>query len=76
MKVWVVIKNIVHRIENDACWDDGCYDDYYETEIDSEELVGIYATEELAKQVVEQLENRFDIYDSVSYFEYEVIESL
>ena len=75
MTVYVVMKCTTQSFENDLCWDDGYYDDYYETEVTSEELVGIYSSEELAKKVVDQEDEKCGGYlDRVYYFPYEVIE--
>ena len=75
MTVYVVMKTTTQCFENDACWDDGWYDDYYETEVTSEEFIGIYATEELAKKVAEEEDERCSGYlDKAYYFPYEVVE--
>ena len=77
MTVWVVIRYWTQSFENESCWDDGYYDDYYETEVSGEELIGIYASEELAKQVKEKEEEHSSyIYDRVEYFPYEVVDNL
>lgn len=75
MTVYVIIKSTLQTFENEACWDDGWYDDYYETQVTSEELIGIYASEELAKKVTEKENEKCDgYYATVYYFPYEVIE--
>lgn len=74
MVVYVVMKTTYQSFSNDACWDDGWYDDYYETEVESSELIGIYATEELARKVCEEENDKCSGYDCVNYFPYTVIE--
>ena len=73
MTVYIVFRRITEYHSNDACWDDGWYDDYYEDESVNEELIGVYATKELAEQVVEK-ENDKCLEDNVYYIEQEVIE--
>lgn len=77
MIVYVVMKHITYTFENDACWDDGYYDDYYETEVNSEEFIGIYATEEEAKKAVETEDERYSGYmDHAYYFAYEIQDTI
>ena len=77
MTVYVVMKKVTESFENDACWDDGYYDDYYETEVTSEEFVGVYATEELAQKAVEEVEETLSGYlDGAYFFPTEVIGEL
>ena len=76
MVVWVVIKTSVQSFSNDLCWDDGWYDDYYETEVSSDELIGIYATEKLAQKVAEEENDKCGGYDRAYCYPYEIIEKL
>lgn len=75
MIVYVVIRSVTHRFDNDSCWDDGWYDDYYEDEVESQEVVGVCLTEELAKELVEQEESKLGAEDYVYYVPYNVIDS-
>ena len=75
MKVYAVIRTTVSSFENDACWDDGYYDDYYETQVSSDSLICICATEELAAKIAnEENDKCYGPYDSVFYVEYDVLE--
>lgn len=75
MTVYVVMKSITQSFENDACWDDGYYDDYYETQITSDQFIGVYATEELAQKEVEIIQSTLTGYlDEAYYFPTEIVE--
>lgn len=75
MTVYVVMKSITESVENDACWDGAYYGNYYETQVTSEEFVGVYATEELAQKEVERIQSTFTGYlHEAYYFATEIIE--
>ena len=76
MIVYLVFRTITEHHSNDLCWDDGYYDDYYEDITVGEELVGVYATKELAEKVAEREDNRCGGEDHAYYTEYEVLEEV
>ena len=73
MTIYIVIGTSVQYFDNDLCWEDGYYDDYYETEVESKEFIGAYLTKEQAEKVVDEVENK-NAYDYVNYFPYELEE--
>lgn len=76
MTVYLVFRTVTEHYSNDLCWDDGYYDDYYEDITVSEELIGVYATKELAEKVAEREDNRCGGEDHAYYTEYEVLEEV
>lgn len=76
MTVYLVFRTITEHHSNDLCWDDGYYDDYYEDITVGEELIGVYATKELAEKVAEREDNRCGGEDHAYYTEYEVLEEV
>lgn len=76
MTVYVVIRSVTETIYNPS-FDDDFDDDYNDYEITSEEFVGVYTTEEIAKKVVEIEDEKCSGYmDHAYYFPYKVKETL
>lgn len=73
MKVYLVIRTITEHYSNELCWDDGWYDDYYEEVVTSEQIIGVYATPELAEKIAEREDNKCSGEDHVDWLEYDVI---
>lgn len=76
MKVYVVYQVDHEHLSTDACWDDGWYDDYYETITDSTSIIGIYATEELAQKAVDKYGDECAYDSDIFYRVEEVLEKL
>lgn len=76
MTVYVVMKSVTETIYNPS-FDDDFDDDYNDYEITSDEFVGVYATEEIAKKVVEIEDEKCSGYmDHAYYFPCEVEKSV
>ena len=56
-KVYAVIETTDQHFDNDLCWDDGYYDDYYETVITCTNYLAFFATEKEANKCSEYLNN-------------------
>lgn len=72
MVVYVVFKATYESFSNDLCYEDGYYDDYYETEVTSNQIIGIYSNYEKAKKVEEEENNKCLGRDEVYCIPYEV----
>ena len=76
-KVYAVIESYTRSFSNDLCWDDGYYDDYYETEVTSESIVGVYSSKELAERACQlNREKDSSLLFEFYYVEYDVLDSL
>lgn len=71
-KVYIVIHSTTERFSNDLCWDDGYYDDYYETEVNSEEIISVYSNYEDAQKEADRLNNESAWDDNYYVAEFEV----
>ena len=72
MTVFVVIKTHIETFTNCNSYDeDGYYDDYYDTEVESDELVGIYLSMINAIKAADKAENE-DANCRVCWFPYTI----
>lgn len=60
MKVYAVVEVIEQSFDNDLCWEDGYYDDYYETKVVSTEYLAFYSSKKGAEKCAEYLSNEQD----------------
>lgn len=66
-KIYVVVEAIEESFDNDLCWEDGYYDDYYETTVTSTNYLAFFTNKEEAEKCSKYLNEE-------RYHETEVIE--
>lgn len=59
-KIYAVVEQIEQGFDNDLCWEDGYYDDYYETVVTSTDYLAFYSTKKEANKCSEYLNNELD----------------
>ena len=75
MTVYVVMRHRVETRPTECSYDeDGYYDDYYDEEFPSDEIICICATKQLAEDIVDREDRKSGWSDYVFYQEYEVLE--
>ena len=77
MTVYIVCVDHVSTRPTDLSYDeDGFYDDFYDEEVHSTEIVCVCATKELAQKKVSEYEDsdEYEAMDVVFYVPYEVLE--
>lgn len=72
-KVYIVVNSYTQHFENDLCWDEGYYDDYYETEVVSTEIVAVYSNFDKAQKEADRLNEQASYDENYYVAEYEVL---
>ena len=58
MKIYAVVEDIEESFDNELCWEDGYYDDYYETKVNYIDYLGFFSNKKEAEKCEKYLEER------------------